>query len=75
VNIPVVSLPGGDTDGSSLIDLSDAALIGANYSLAIPPGPAEADLNGDGVINIADLVLVGSNFGSNGPVTVAAVTS
>jgi len=75
VNIPVVSLPGGDTDNSSLVDLSDAALIGANYSLAIPPGPAEADLNGDGVINIADLVLVGSNYGSTGPVTVVEATS
>jgi|GEM_PF-568162 len=71
VGLPVVSLPSGDADGSSLIDLSDAALIGANFRLTVPPAPASADLNGDGEINIADLVLVGSNYGSAGPVTVA----
>jgi hypothetical protein len=60
-------LRAGDTDGSKLIDLVDAAFIGANFNITAPPAPANADLNGDGQVNIADLALVGSNFGLIGP--------
>jgi hypothetical protein len=60
-------LRAGDSDGSKLIDLVDAAFIGANFNITAPPAPANADLNGDGQVNIADLALVGSNFGLIGP--------
>jgi photosystem II stability/assembly factor-like uncharacterized protein len=63
-----VVLPAGDTDNNTVIDLTDAALIGANFLLSAPPAPPGADLNGDGLINIFDLVLVGKNFGRSGPV-------
>ena len=42
-----------------VIDLGDAGMIGANYKLAVPPGPASNDFNADGTINLLDLVLVG----------------
>jgi hypothetical protein len=63
-------LRAGDTDGNQVIDLADAAAIGANFGVAVPPAPAFADLNADGQVNIRDLVLVGGNFGLTGPVIV-----
>lgn len=60
----------GDTDGNQVIDVADAALVSANFDVAVPPAPATADLNGDGVINISDLVLIGTNFGLSGPIVV-----
>lgn len=60
----------GDTDNNQTIDLADAALISANFELAVPPGPQGADLNHDGLINVSDLVLIGVNFGLNGPIQV-----
>ncbi len=67
--LPLVTLRAGDTDGNQVIDLVDAALIGANFRLPVPPGPVTADLNRDGVINISDLVLLGGNFGLRGPIS------
>ena len=69
VSLGTLALLSGDADNNGSIDLSDAALIGANFQLAVPPAPASADLNGDGQINIADLALVGSNYGSISPLT------
>ncbi len=60
----------GDTDGSQTIDLADAALISANFDLAVPPAPESADLNHDGQVNVSDLVLIGTNFGLIGPIQV-----
>lgn len=60
-----VSLQVGDTNRDGLVDVSDAALIAANFN-----GPAvtiEADLNRDGVIDIRDLTLLGSRYGLAGP--------
>lgn len=60
----------GDTDGNQTIDVADAALVSANFDVAVPPAPESADLNHDGLINISDLVLIGSNFGLSGPIVV-----
>ncbi len=60
----------GDTDGNQTIDVVDAALVSANFDVAVPPAPEAADLNHDGLINISDLVLIGSNFGLTGPIVV-----
>lgn len=62
-------LPVGDADSNQVIDLTDAALIGANYGLEGAVAPA-SDLNRDNIINISDLVLIGANFGLVGPVVV-----
>jgi hypothetical protein len=59
------TLRAGDTDDNGLIDTTDATFIGANYGVAAPPAPANADLNSDGTVNISDLALVGSNYGLN----------
>jgi hypothetical protein len=56
----------GDTNNDTVIDLTDAGLIGANFSLQVPPAPASANLNGDGVVDIRDLVLIGANFDKRG---------
>ncbi len=64
ITLNTVTLLAGNADGNGAIDLVDAGMIGANYKLTVPPGPASADFNGDGAINLVDLVMVGKNFGS-----------
>ena len=66
IDAGTTTLRAGDTNGNGAIDLEDAALIGANFGIPVPPAPSETDLNGDGVVNISDLVLVGRNFGLSG---------
>lgn len=61
-------LRAGDTDSNQIVDLVDAAAVGANIGIAAPPAPETADLNRDGQVNIGDLALVGSNFGLSGPI-------
>jgi hypothetical protein len=70
ITLRTVTLLAGDTDSNNTINLADAALIGANLQLTVPPAPPAADLNADAQINIIDLVLVGSNFGTTGPVLI-----
>ncbi len=64
--IPDYQLTMGDTNNSGQIDLTDAALVGANLNLSSQLVPT-ADLNQDGLIDIRDLVLVGSGFGLASP--------
>lgn len=62
-------LPMGDTDGNALVDVVDAAFIGANYGAdgsLVPTG----DLNQDSRVNINDLVLVGNSFGLTSPIVI-----
>jgi len=61
-------LRAGDTDNNQIVDLVDAASVGANVGIDAPPAPQTADLNRDGRVNISDLVLVGGNFGLSGPI-------
>jgi glucose/arabinose dehydrogenase len=68
VDAGTTTLRAGDTDQNGTIDLQDAALIGANFGITVPPAPSETDLNGDSQVNISDLVLVGGNFGTTGAV-------
>jgi dockerin type I repeat protein/cohesin domain-containing protein len=62
-----IILRAGDTNGDQSVDLTDAALVGANFYMSVPPSPTSADLNRDGVVNISDLALIGGNFGLVGP--------
>ncbi len=61
------TLLAGDTDGNGIIDLIDASLVAANFNLALPPAPINADLNSDSQVNIVDLALIGGNFGLTVP--------
>jgi hypothetical protein len=70
VDLGSLTLPGGDTDNSGDISVTDASLIGANFDNAVNPAPASADVNGDGVINIRDLAIVGGNFGLKSPIII-----
>jgi carboxypeptidase family protein len=63
--LPPAMLIGGDTNLDNKIDLTDAALIAANFdSTSIVAG---ADLNHDGVVDIRDLTAIGAYFGLVGP--------
>ncbi len=63
--LPSVMLVGGDTNQDNKIDLTDAALIAANFdSTSIVAG---ADLNHDGIVDIRDLTTIGAYFGQSGP--------
>ncbi len=63
VTLPATTLQGGDPTGDNVIDIGDAALVGNNFGLTVPPGDARADINGDGVVNVQDLAILGSNYG------------
>jgi len=63
--LPPVMLVGGDTNLDNKIDLTDAALIAANFdSSSVVAG---SDLNHDGVVDIRDLTAIGAYFGRTGP--------
>jgi len=63
--LPSAMLVGGDTNQDNKIDLTDAALIAANFdSSSIVAG---ADLNHDGIVDIRDLTAIGAFFGLSGP--------
>ena len=62
--LPPVMLVGGDTNLDNKIDLTDAALVAANFDSS---GVAGADLNHDGVVDIRDLTAIGAYFGRSGP--------
>jgi hypothetical protein len=67
VNLAPVTLTGGDTNLDNVIDLSDAALIAANFN--VPAPVAEADVNRDGLVDIRDLTAIGADFGRSGPLS------
>ncbi|MEP6987287.1 MAG: cohesin domain-containing protein, partial [Chloroflexota bacterium] len=70
LDLGTLTLPGGDTDNSGDISLTDASLIGANFDITVNPAPVAADVNGDGVINIRDLAIIGGNFGLKSPIII-----
>jgi Carboxypeptidase regulatory-like domain len=65
VVLPSAMLVGGDTNLDNKIDLTDAALIAANFDGASIV--AAADLNHDGLVDIRDLTTIGAYFGLSGP--------
>ncbi|MEZ4671670.1 MAG: carboxypeptidase regulatory-like domain-containing protein [Anaerolineae bacterium] len=65
LTLPPVTLIGGDTNADNQIDLSDAALIAANFDVR---SATAADLNQDGIVDIRDLTAIGAYFGKSGPV-------
>lgn len=63
--LPSTMLIAGDTNLDNKIDLTDAALIAANFdSSGVVAG---ADLNHDGLVDIRDLTAIGAYFGISGP--------
>ncbi|MBI1281250.1 MAG: hypothetical protein GC179_24195 [Anaerolineaceae bacterium] len=63
--LPSVTLIGGDTNQDNKIDLTDAALVAANFDTTTVV--AGADLNHDGIVDIRDLTAIGAYFGISGP--------
>jgi hypothetical protein len=52
----------GDINLDGIVDISDAAQIGAWWQQTVPPAPAEVDINGDGIVDISDAAIVGGNW-------------
>jgi hypothetical protein len=61
----------GDANGDCIVNLKDAALIGANWQKTFPNiNPPAADLNNDGIVNIKDSTIVSTHWGNTtgGPI-------
>jgi parallel beta-helix repeat protein len=52
----------GDCNHDRIVNIGDAAIIGANWQKRVPPAPANADINNDGIINIVDAAIIGKNW-------------
>jgi hypothetical protein len=59
--LETTTLPAGDINGDGVIDVADAAALGAAFGR---PGPDEGtDLDGRDEVNVLDLILLAGNFG------------
>jgi hypothetical protein len=52
----------GDINGDSIVDISDAALVGFWWQMTVPPTTVEVDINGDEIIDISDAAIIGGNW-------------
>ncbi len=57
----------GDVNGDSLVDLSDLALVLANFGAVGTPGSQPGDADANGTVDLSDLALVLANFGATCP--------
>ena len=64
IQIPAVTLLGGDANDDCAINILDLAFIGSRYLLSAgdPNFSTSADINADGTIDILDLTVAGGNF-------------
>jgi hypothetical protein len=65
VDLPDLTLRGGDVNGDCNVNLLDLVTVAAN--LGSPPRDSRADINGDGAADLRDLVLVSINLGRRCP--------
>jgi hypothetical protein len=63
LNLGATTLYGGEVTGDNLIDISDLALLGANFTT----NDSKSDINGDGTVDILDLSMAAANFLMSGP--------
>jgi len=59
----VCRLP-GDINGDGIVDLSDLAIVLANFG-CVPPPACPGDVDGDGDVDLSDLAIVLAAFGSS----------
>jgi len=64
-SIGLITLPAGDVNSDSVINIYDMATIAGRYGGYGPVG----DFNGDSVVNIFDLVIAAGNYEKHGPLT------
>jgi hypothetical protein len=77
INLPAVTLRGGDVNGDNFINILDIGLIVSKFgqsgvavkSASVDCSAADeaADINDDGLVNISDLAIVAGNWGLVGP--------
>ena len=70
VQLPDVTLLGGDANDDCIINILDLAFMGARFgtSTGDPDFDPKADINADGSVNILDLTVAGGNFMESCPV-------
>ena len=66
IQLPPLTLAGGDANGDNRINIMDLTIVASNFGQC-PPSDLWADITKDGCVNLSDLVLVGQNFGRLGP--------
>ena len=64
VQLPDITLLGGDANDDCIINILDLAFMGARFGLSDGDASfdAKADINADGTVNILDLTVAGGNF-------------
>ncbi len=68
MNLPAITLRGGDVNADQGVDIFDLVRVGADFG-STPPNDILADCTDDGSINIFDLVMVASNYDEVGPLS------
>lgn len=70
VNLPTVTVLGGDTNDDCIVNILDLAFMGARYltSCGDTSWNYQADINADCTVNILDFAMSGSNYGNTCPV-------
>jgi len=65
IELPPVTLLGGDCNNSDTIDITDGAIASASFGFAAGQAGFDprADFTADGTIDIFDLTILGNNFG------------
>jgi len=74
IDIQDISIPpdlDGDINGDGIVDVTDAAIMGANWMQTVPPGYYKADLNQDGIIDVEDASIRGAHWQETEPLPIA----
>jgi hypothetical protein len=71
IQLPTVTLLGGDANDDCTIDILDLAFMGAHFGLSEGDAnfDAKADINADGTVNNLDLTAAKGNFHQSCPIT------
>ena len=61
-NFSLTVVEPGDANMDGRVDVSDLAILAANYRKHVTGGWTQADFNGDGVVDVQDLAVLAANY-------------